>query len=226
MNTYSLSVGSANVAAMTSGALWWAKERLLAVSDLHLGRTERQARLGGGLLPPYETEDTLNRLETVIGETSARTIVLVGDSFDDLTAAEEIADQISERLLRMAAGRKFVWVAGNHDPGSVDLPGSNMSTYRHGDLMFRHIAKPGAEGEISGHYHPKARFRLKGQFISRPCFLADDQRIILPAFGTYTGGLDIQNPAFDRVFPGDCQAILTGRRLAKISRARVAEMNA
>lgn len=223
MNTCMLTVGSANLAALTSGTLWWRKEGLLAVSDLHLGRSERQARLSGSMLPPYETEDTLNRLEAVIGETSARTIVLVGDSFDDLTAAEEIADQISERLLRMAAGRKFVWVAGNHDPGPVDLPGSNMSAFRHGDLIFRHIAKPGAEGEVSGHYHPKARFRLKGQFISRPCFLVDNQRIILPAFGTYTGGLDIQNPAFDRVFPGDCYAVLTGRRLVKISRAQIVD---
>ncbi|MEM9055365.1 MAG: ligase-associated DNA damage response endonuclease PdeM [Pseudomonadota bacterium] len=225
MNTLSLSLGSATLAALTSGALWWRAERLLAVADLHLGRSERQARLGGGLLPPYETEDTLNRLQAVIGETSARTIVMVGDSFDDLTAAEEIADQISERLLRMAAGRRFIWVAGNHDPGPVDLPGSNMSAYRHGELTFRHIAEPGAEAEISGHYHPKARFRLKGQFISRPCFLADEQRIILPAFGTYTGGLDIQNPAFDRVFSGHCHAVLTGRRLVKISRAQIGEVS-
>ncbi|MEM7060588.1 MAG: ligase-associated DNA damage response endonuclease PdeM [Pseudomonadota bacterium] len=223
MNTCPLSVGSASLAALGSGALWWPSESLLAVADLHLGRSERQARLGAGLLPPYETEDTLNRLEDVITTSAARTIVFVGDSFDDLTAAEELADTIGERLLRLASGRRFVWVAGNHDPGPVDLPGSNMSAYRHGGLMFRHIAKPGAEGEVSGHYHPKARFRLKGQFISRPCFLTDDQRIVLPAFGTYTGGLDIQNPAFDRVFPDDCQAILTGRRLVKISRARIGD---
>lgn len=197
----------------------------MAVADLHLGRSERQARLGGGLLPPYETMDTLNRLEALIRETSARTVVLVGDSFDDLTAAKEIGEAIRERLLGLAAGRQFVWVAGNHDPGPVDLPGSNMAEYRVGPLTFRHIAEVDADGEISGHYHPKARFRLKGQFISRPCFLADDRRIILPAFGTYTGGLDIQNPAFDRVFPGDCQAVLTGRKLVAISRARIAEIS-
>ena len=221
MNTYPISLGGATLTPLPSGALWWPGAQLLAVADLHLGRSERQARLGGGLLPPYETQDTLNRLEAALSEVRASTIVFVGDSFDDLTAAEEIADQISERLLRMAAGRRFIWVSGNHDPGPLDLPGSNVATYRHEGLAFRHIAEANAEAEISGHYHPKARFRLKGQFISRPCFLADQNRIILPAFGTYTGGLDVKNRVFDALFPGDCQAVLTGRRLVRINRAQV-----
>ena len=223
MNTLDLNIAGTRLTALPQGALWWADARLLAVSDLHLGRAERQARLGGSLLPPYETTDTLDRLQAVIDMTAPRQVVLVGDSFDDLRAAAELADTMTERLLRIAAGRRLIWVAGNHDPGPLDLPGSHVAEYTAGPLVFRHIAEAGALGEISGHYHPKARFRLRGQFISRPCFLVDPTRVILPAFGTYTGGMDVLDHVFDGLVGDQSRALLTGRKITAISRARMAE---
>ena len=206
--------------AHPSGALWLPTDRLLAVSDLHLGKTERLARRGGALLPPYETLDTLNRLEAEIQRFNPAMVVSVGDSFDDLTSADNLAADISDRISRMAAGRRWIWIAGNHDPGPVELPGSHLSELKLNGISFRHIA--GSSGaDVSGHYHPKARLWVKGQSISRPCFLIDQTRIILPAFGTYTGGLRIDDPVFDTLVSPDAIAVLTGKRAVAIPRSAV-----
>lgn len=196
----------ATLTALGSGALWWPDERLLAVSDLHLGRSERAARLGSGLLPPYETADTLARLDADLGRTDARAVVCVGDTFDD-PAAADLPEAECLWLMRMMAGRRWVWVEGNHDPGPVALGGEHRAELTIGPLTFRHIARPAATGEISGHYHPKVR--LAGQ--SRPAFLTDTSRVMLPAYGTYTGGMDASNSALRPLFAANAIAVLTGR---------------
>ena len=217
MNTHVHSLADTALTACPSGALWIEDARLLAVSDLHLGKAERLARMGGALLPPYETMETLDRLEAEIARTRPRVLVLLGDSFDDSTAAASLSDDVADRLNRLAAGRQVIWIAGNHDPGPSDLPGTHLSAYRAGQLTFRHIAlRDAAPGEISGHYHPKARFRIRGQFISRPCFLADDRRMILPAFGTYTGGLEMKHPDLARLLGPDAVVLMTGRQITAL----------
>ena len=209
-------LSGARLCALPSGALWWEEEGLLAVGDLHLGKSERLARQGGSLLPPYETAHTLERLEQAVAETTPRRLVLLGDSFDDDAATDALPEDALDRINRLAAGRELIWIAGNHDPGHLDLPGANLSIYHRGPLLFRHIARPGAEGEVSAHYHPKARLVLRGQGISRPCFLMDRTRVILPAFGTYTGGLDINNAAFEGLMGDGAMALLTGRRITAL----------
>lgn len=206
--------------ALASGALAWPDRQLLAVGDLHLGKSERIARRGGAILPPYETLDTLNRLEADILALAPRLVICLGDSFDDLEAVAELSEEVRARLERLAAGRRWIWVAGNHDPGPVELPGSHLAEVGLGPITFRHIADrhpsdngrlgPDA-GEVSAHYHPRATLARRGQRLRRACFLGDRHRVILPAYGTYTGGLDVQNPAFDPLFPGGAVAYLVGQ---------------
>ncbi len=206
MNAYRFSLLGAKLAFLPSGALWWADEALLCVSDLHLGRSERYARNAGALLPPYETADTLARLEADIARTGAETIVCLGDSFDDLAASAGLGESEGDWLTRLMAGRRWIWIEGNHDPGPVALGGTHLAELRRGPLTFRHIAQAGATGEISGHYHPKAR--LAGR--SRPCLLHDTARAILPAFGTYTGGLGAADVALAALMGPKARAVLTG----------------
>lgn len=208
-----------------SGALFWPERSLICVGDMHLGRSERQAREVGELLPPYESLDTLDRLEAEIAALQPRSVVCLGDSFDDLTSAQNLSDEVLLRLDRLAAGRLWTWIAGNHDPGPVELPGTHLAELRLGLLSFRHIAlprlAPGGGGEISAHFHPKARLTRRGARIARRCFLVDGQRVILPAFGTYTGGLDAQDAAFDALMDSGARAYLTGGRITAIARDRL-----
>ena len=218
MNGYPLTLSGAGLLALPCGALLWPAARLLAVSDLHLGKSRRAALRGGALLPPYELCDTLARLGAALEETGADTVVCLGDSFDDRRAAAELGTEEEALLSGLMAGRRWIWVAGNHDPGAGP-GGESHDEFRMGGLTFRHVAEPGASGEISGHYHPKARLGLGRAALSRPCFLADARRIILPAFGTYTGGLDCRNAAFAGLFGAGALAVMTGTRARAIPMA-------
>lgn len=183
------------------------------------------AREGGTLLPPYETTDTLDRLDAEVNRLNPRLVISLGDSFDDLAAAGNLDEAVVTRLGRLAAGRRLIWIAGNHDPGPLALPGSHLDQAQIDGIMLRHIAdesKPGLE--ISGHYHPKARVTVKGRRIARRCFLVAGNRLILPAFGTYTGGLDVLDAAFDPVRGEASRALLTGNRIIALPVSHLREM--
>ena len=207
MSSHVFRLSGAVLSALPSGALHWPEQGVLVVSDLHLGKSERIARRSGTLLPPYEVTETLSRLDADIARTAPRLVICLGDSFDDLEASE-LEDEHALWLARMMAGRRWVWIEGNHDPGPVALGGEHRAELTLGPLTFRHVALLGAEGEVSGHYHPK--MRLAGQ--SRRCFLYDRARVILPAYGTYTGGLSSDDLAFSGLMLDGAMAILTGRK--------------
>lgn len=208
MDGHSFTLAGAQIVALGSGALWWPDERLLCVSDLHLGQSEHTARRGGSLLPAYETRDTLNRLAADLARTNARIMVCLGDSFDGSNALPE-----EERLwiARLQAGRRWIWISGPHNPGPVSLGGAHLAELLLSPLTFRHIARATASGEISGYYHPKATIQTDLKITSRPAFLADSDRIILPSYGCYTGGLETSDKALTPLMRPEAIAILTGR---------------
>jgi len=217
MNAYDLDLAGVRLCALPSGALHWPAEAALCVSDLHFGKAERLARRGGALLPPYETRTTLARLDADLEATRARRVICLGDSFDDLDAALALPEAERLWLIRLMAGRDWTWILGNHDPAPVDYGGSHRAELRIGSLAFRHVATADTP-EISGHYHPKAG--VAGR--SRPCFLADAARLILPAYGTYTGGLACHDPVLTALMQPAALAILTGPRAIALPMPRVA----
>lgn len=211
MNSHDFTLSGAQLKALNTGALWWPEAELLCVSDLHLGKSERIARRGGTTLPPYETRDTLTRLAADLALTHARIVICLGDSFDDLGAVHALPEEEKLWITRLQAGRRWVWIEGNHDAGPVDLGGSHLAELPLAPLTFRHIAKPGASGEVSGHYHPKASLALGGRKVTRPAFLYDSERLIMPAYGTYTGGLNTYDKAFQPLMRAEACAVLTGK---------------
>ncbi|CAM3225936.1 ligase-associated DNA damage response endonuclease PdeM [Paracoccus nototheniae] len=182
--------------AQASGALYWPARRWLVVADLHLGKSERMARRGGPLLPPYETEATLDRLQAEIAATDPAVVISLGDGFDDDAAGRGLPDAVCDRLRALAQGRRWIWVSGNHDPAAIfpRLPGEAADQLQDG-LTLRHQA--GAGPDVSGHYHPC--IRLAGQ--RRRCFLVGRDHLILPAFGAYTGGLLVEDRALSALVP-------------------------
>ena len=208
MTHHPFSLNGQSLSALPSGALHWPAQNLLCVSDLHLGKSERMARRGGALLPPYEVTDTLTKLDADIAAYNPKTVICLGDSFDDTAAAETLTEAHRLWLLRLMAGRHWIWIAGNHDPAPLGLDGTDRAEFMLETLTFRHIAEPGATAEISGHYHPKARIKSR----SRPCFLLGQNRLIMPAYGTYTGGLWCYDPAIAGLLTPPARAILTGQK--------------
>ncbi|MFQ6549183.1 ligase-associated DNA damage response endonuclease PdeM [Aestuariibius sp. 2305UL40-4] len=218
MNAHVFTLAGADLHALPTGALWWPARRLLVVSDLHLGKSERVARRRGTMLPPYETPATLSRLAADIAATDPAAILCLGDSFDDREAADSLTTDDRNAIATLQQNRTWLWVEGNHDPGPLDgFGGTPLAEHREGPLAFRHIATD-ATPELSGHYHPKASVR--GQ--SRPAFLYDDTRVVLPAYGAYTGGLACEAPVLQKIMRPGAIAVLTGRRAIPVPMPRSA----
>jgi uncharacterized protein len=187
--------------AEPSGALWWPAASSLIFADLHLEKGTSFARRGV-LLPPYDTRTTLARLATAIGPRVHRVICL-GDSFHDGDGPDRLAPSDVIALRALVETHEWIWVTGNHDPVMPAMLGGRTITGElrlHG-LIMRHRAESDAIGEISGHYHPKSHIDIRGRRLSGACFIHDERRIVLPAFGAYTGGLHIESPAIRALFP-------------------------
>jgi len=183
-----------------AGVLYWPEQSLLAVADLHLEKGSSFAKRGV-LLPPYDTAATLARLSERITRYAPRMVVALGDSFHDGGGPSRLADTDRASLTAMQRGRDWIWIMGNHDPEPADnIGGRFLNTLSVGALTFRHEPTETGQGEIAGHLHPVARIARRGRAVSRRCFASDAARTVMPAFGAYTGGLNVRDRAFANVF--------------------------
>ena len=194
------------------GALVWPATGLMAVSDLHLEKGTAYARKGM-LLPPWDTHATLDRLTLLLRRWQPRMVVALGDSFHDNGGAARLPLGELARLNAMTEAHRFIWVLGNHDPDPPsNIGGEWVERFDTDPLVFRHQAIAAADpGEVVGHHHPKAMIPARGTNVSRPCFVTDGLRMMMPAFGAYTGGLDVRDPAIARLFPRGGRVFLLGK---------------
>jgi DNA ligase-associated metallophosphoesterase len=219
-------VATVDVAGVTfvadlSGALYWDDETLLVVSDLHLEKGSSFASRGV-LLPPYDTVATLGRLAAVIARHDPRMVIALGDSFHDRDAHQRLSAPDRDAIAAFQEGRDWIWILGNHDPALLSEIGGVVATeVAIGPIAFRH-EPTGASGEIAGHLHPKARVSTRGRSMERRCFACDGERAVMPAFGAYTGGLNIRDAAFEKIFQtlGFMAHVLGDNRLHTIAASR------
>lgn len=207
-----MEMAGAEVCLRKSGALWMEDEGVLAAGDLHLEKGSSYASRGQ-LLPPYDTAATLDRLEAEVEALNPRVVALLGDSFHDARATARLAPVDAARIVALAASRTLVWIVGNHDrEGPGALPGERADEIVVSGLTLRHEpALVPVRGEVAGHLHPCARVTGHGGSVRRRCFLTDGQRLILPAFGAYAGGLNVRDAAFQGLFRRPLLAGALGR---------------
>jgi metallophosphoesterase superfamily enzyme len=186
------SFGGHQLVALPQGAVFWPARGALLVADLHLEKASWYARLGQ-MLPPYDSLATLADLSALVAATGAREIWCLGDSFHDVDGCDRLPPQAQETLRDLIARTAWTWITGNHDP-RIDRCGGTVLDE----------ARP----ELSGHFHPKLRVRVRGKLVARRCFIASETKLILPAFGALTGGLDVDHPEIARAVGRPAQALV------------------
>lgn len=209
-----ISLAGANFVPHLSGGLFWPDEATLIVSDLHLEQGVSLARRGLHV-PPFDTHATLSELKLLLAETTARRLVLLGDSFHAPDAHAILDDEACAELRALTAAVETIWICGNHDPDPPEgLGGTAVTELTIGSLVLRHIPASVPQGcvEISGHLHPGASVVSRGRRTHAKCFVTDQRRLIMPAFGAYTGALSVASRAYDGLFDElEAQVFMLGR---------------
>ena len=195
--------------AAASGALFWRAEKALLVADLHLEKASWFARLGQ-FLPPYDSHATLTALAAEIDRSGAARLFCLGDSFHDAFGCDRLPPNARALLTELTSRLDWTWIVGNHDPGFADHCGGRIEDeVQLGPIVLRHEAvRDDAQPEISGHFHPKFRLNLKGRHVSRRCFVLSATKLIMPAFGALTGGLDAHHPEILRSVGANAAALV------------------
>ena len=217
MSPFEFNCAGETLHALPEGALHWPARRLLAVADLHFEKGSSYAVNALKLLPRHDTRQTLSVLASLVEMLRPERVVCLGDSFHDRGAIERLPVAERAEIERLTRLSRFTWIAGNHDPAQPPRGwGEVAEEIDVGTLVFRHEAQFGfGGGEISGHFHPVAALTVRGRGIRRRCFLTNGQRLIMPAFGAYTGGLNALDPAIAQLFPDDYDALLVGRDVVR-----------
>lgn len=179
-----------------ANALYWPREQALLVADLHLEKASFFAQRGQ-MLPPYDSRATLERLALAIRETGARRVYALGDNFHDSAGEARLEPHAAGMLAALTRATDWIWITGNHDAAMTDAAGGTVAEeLAIGGLILRHKAHRGElRPELSGHFHPKLTVSARGRRIARPCAVMSERRMILPAFGALTGGMDAGDPA-------------------------------
>ena len=208
LTTQEISLCGRHLIADVSGAIYWPTERALLVSDLHLEKGSAFAERGQ-MLPPYDTRETLQRLAEVIDRFQTDTVIALGDSLHDKGAIDRISEEDLQTLRIFQDHCEWIWVAGNHDPEIPDILGGHARTQITVEgITLKHEPTHGAAThEIAGHLHPAAKISRHGHSVRRPCFVGNGTRLVMPAFGAYTGGLNILDDAFLPLFGNQGMAV-------------------
>ena len=211
--THAFTVCGKVLIADITGSLYWPAERALLVADLHLEKGSSHAARGR-MLPPYDTRATLVKLAEAIDRHAPETIIALGDSLHDARAADRIEDDDVRIIAMLQEGRRWIWITGNHDPKiAPSLGGTVCAELALSGITLRHAPREArVTHEIGGHLHPSARISLYGHTIRRPCFIGNGRRLVMPAFGAFTGGLNVLDKAFDPLFgPDGLNVIVIGQ---------------
>ena len=217
-----LGFAGAEIALDPAGALWLPASRTLVVADLHMEKASALARRRL-FLPPYDSAATLGALARLIMRRDPARVICLGDSFHDEGGAGRLGGDETAQLGALQAGRDWIWISGNHDPAlPASLPGKRADVILADGLTLRHEPQENAiYGEVAGHLHPAAKVRSRGRSVRRRAFITDGTRLILPAFGIMTGGLNVLDRAFAGLFGEDgFRAFMLGQsRIHAVARA-------
>ena len=184
-------------------ALYWPEQEVLVVSDLHLEKSTFLTQFGSAVAP-YDTLDTLVRLDRLRDRYRPKSLILLGDSFHDRAAWERLEPAARDSVLAICnAVETCHLVEGNHDLG-MDASGLNFrEEVVLGGLVFRHEPDDSGRPQVIGHFHPAISTELRGHRLRGKCFAVNGRMLVMPAFGSFTGGLSLHDPAFAELAGSD-----------------------
>jgi hypothetical protein len=177
------------------GILFWLEKKIAIISDLHLEKGSSFAS-SGQFIPPYDSEETLKKLINFLKTHEVQTIILLGDTFHDRGALNRMSSKVKSIFDSLVENYEIIFVLGNHENKMKSAFIKFYERYIVDDIHFLHEAVLEKKYQISGHFHPVASLKINSKQITEKCLIHSENHIIMPAFGEFTGGLNINNPVF------------------------------
>lgn len=176
------------------GSLYLPGHDTLVVSDLHLEKASFLHSFGSPL-PQLDTSATLTRLQALVADYRPAALICLGDSFHDKHSFKRLSGTALATLTELQHSvTDWVWVQGNHDPViPAAMGGRSCTRLVFDEVLFAHEPVTGVPHQVFGHFHPKCRRTVQRHRYRGRCFVATPGMVIMPAFGQYTGGLDIDH---------------------------------
>ncbi len=192
--------GTTNFNLQSDGSIYWPQHNTIILADLHLEKASFYAHHNIANIPPYDSLDTIKKLYKKLEILPIKKIILLGDIFHDDYGLKRMQKVTKSMLQKLCINYEVIWIVGNHDGLSAPKEANICNDYSLDKIYFTHYSKTNSSLEISGHYHPKAKFQINGKNFSKPCFLISKKKIILPSYGTFTGGMTAQSKIFKDIF--------------------------
>ncbi len=193
-------------------ALYWPARHALLVADLHLEKASWFAERGQ-MLPPHDSHETLSRIAAIITQTAAQHVWCLGDNFHDDDGPHRMSPPARTLLSALCDIASWHWIIGNHDsqlPSGIG--GEVLAEAELDGVILRHEADPDdPRPEISGHFHPKYRARGARGGVTRACFVGHKTKLIMPSFGSLTGGLFADHPVIAAAMSSPASALIPTR---------------
>ncbi len=197
--------GNERLILLADRALHWPARDALVLADVHLGK-DASFRAAGMPVPAGNSTKDLSRIEKLIALTSARRLIILGDLVHARTSHQaELAEAFS-RWRELHAGLEIMLVRGNHDrhagPPPVDWNIEQVpEPFDAGDLILTHHPDLVDQPVLCGHVHPSIAVRdFDRTYVSMCCFVADQKQLILPAFGSFTGGYKVRGEPGRKIY--------------------------
>lgn len=182
-----------------AGVVYWPEFDTLLFADLHFEKGSYFAQ-DGQFLPPYDTASTCSDMRAVLEKYNPQSVICLGDSFHDVAAEQRMSAEDMDCLSQLVRNvPQWIWITGNHDPvAPAQVGGDSAKAMPLGDIILLHEPMDLPAAQICGHYHPKAQTAVGRRKLKGPCFAYTDQLMIMPSFGSYTGGLWTSHPEIER----------------------------
>jgi len=204
-----------------SGAIWLKKLKTLLIADLHLEKGSSLAQKGM-LIPPYDTRQTLEKLDEVMAYFKPEHVITLGDNFHDHKGPQRLSKQDLSLLNKLMQRAKFTWIEGNHDNPNYYKSQLSVASQTNDEIFYNpvqhfqledisliHDAAQGAKAPMMvGHLHPLALLKQRNVYLRKTCFFISKDICILPSFGSYTGGLNVRHDAFSPYWDDDTKIFM------------------
>lgn len=195
------------ICLLAEKCLFWPDKEMLIIADVHLGKV-MHFRKAGIPIPTKAIKKNLFTLQQLFTTWQPKRVIFLGDLFHSSLNSEW---HYFESLMDQFPSCQFELVLGNHDAYTQSFMEERLITYPELLLIppfsFTHIPLnlvdiPPNTYNLSGHLHPAMQFLGKGkQRLQFPCFFFGPKQGVLPAFGAFTGFINMKTTIHDEVFP-------------------------